>query len=361
MVGVRFETTRALDAIERRLATDPLRTGGVVDLAEAVRLADLDGGRPATLIRIGMVIDALSRRLGDSGVALYAVAERGLLSDTDLSSNERMVLRRWADDGLIELIPAGASTLSRVGEIAALTGQMVISRAPMHSHPGPVYVVVPEAGGAGLRPAPSAGPSPRPHPVTSRWWRCPSVGCTSFGGPNTPQSPPAMPSGAPVCPRHGERLIDAGPRPWTVPMAVRVSGVVRRRFVATAGRPVSVGRAPEEGIALAGFMGGDSARWVSRHHLTIDVRDGMLYATDVSTNGSAVLARTGGGQTTRRVTLNRCQPYAMGEWDEVELHAGLTVGRADRPPAAPPSGDDLDSVMVDAPTVAMRLPPEPGR
>ena len=37
------------DAIERRISTDPTAAGGVLDLTEVVRLADLDGGRPADI------------------------------------------------------------------------------------------------------------------------------------------------------------------------------------------------------------------------------------------------------------------------------------------------------------------------
>src|SRR6185437_7028305 len=106
-VWVRFETSRALDAIEQRLTTDPLSAGAVVDLTDAARSADLDGGRPAALLRLGQFVDALSRQLGDDGIGLYAVAERGAMSDTDFTSHERMVLRRWSDDGLIEVLPAG--------------------------------------------------------------------------------------------------------------------------------------------------------------------------------------------------------------------------------------------------------------
>src|SRR5207244_10338153 len=92
--AVRFGVSHVLDAIERRATTDPTAAGGVVDLTEIVRLADLDGGRPAHLLRLGLVIDALARHLSDGAVAMYPVAERALLSDTDRTEDERMVLRR---------------------------------------------------------------------------------------------------------------------------------------------------------------------------------------------------------------------------------------------------------------------------
>src|SRR2546423_15198038 len=93
---VRFHVSQTFDAIERRLTTDPLRAAAVLDLAEVVRLAELDGAgsRPANLLRLGLAVDALTRHLADDTAAVYPVTERVLLSDTDLTSNERMVVRR---------------------------------------------------------------------------------------------------------------------------------------------------------------------------------------------------------------------------------------------------------------------------
>src|SRR5262249_34397734 len=83
---VRFEVSKVLDAIEHRLALDPAIASGVLDLGEVVRLGDLDGGRPANLLRLGMLVDALGQRLGDSSATVYVVADRALLADTELSS-----------------------------------------------------------------------------------------------------------------------------------------------------------------------------------------------------------------------------------------------------------------------------------
>ena len=58
---MRFEVSKVLDAIEARLTTDPALARAVVDLSEIVRYADLDGGRPASSLRLGLVIDALGR------------------------------------------------------------------------------------------------------------------------------------------------------------------------------------------------------------------------------------------------------------------------------------------------------------
>ena len=73
---MRFEVSKVLDAIETRLTTDPALARAVVDLSETVRYADLDGGRPASLLRLGLVIDALGRYVAEENVPVYAVAPR---------------------------------------------------------------------------------------------------------------------------------------------------------------------------------------------------------------------------------------------------------------------------------------------
>src|SRR6266511_4746948 len=92
-------------------------------MAEVARFVELDGGRGINLLRIGMVIDALGRYLHDGGALLYPVAGRELLGDGELTSKERMVLGRWADDGLIEVTP---QVTDRVFEVAELAGLAVI-------------------------------------------------------------------------------------------------------------------------------------------------------------------------------------------------------------------------------------------
>ncbi|MBN1173172.1 MAG: FHA domain-containing protein, partial [Micromonosporaceae bacterium] len=121
---MRFTVTRVMDMIERRLTTDVTLAQAVVDLEEVVRYADLDGGRSVRLVRIGMVVDALGRYLIDAGAVLYPVAKRSLLSEAEFTSKERMVLGRWADDGVIEVI---AEVADRVAEVADFTGLPVIT------------------------------------------------------------------------------------------------------------------------------------------------------------------------------------------------------------------------------------------
>jgi hypothetical protein len=347
-VRVRFEVTRALDAIERRIFTDPLRTGGIVDVAEIIRLVDLDGGKPISLMRLGMVIDGLAKLFGDGGAALYPVAGRSLLSDAELTSNERMVLRRWSDDGLLEILPQGVPTMARAAEISGLTAQPVVTRSQLRG-----YVLRPaaEGGGAMLLPA-GPGPSspPNSHPAMSRLWRCAVPDCPSFGRPGVSQSPPQLAQGGvPTCPRHGERLTDAGARPPVVMLVARVDGLVRHRFGVIAGSPVIVGRNPDErgGVVLGPYLDERAAGWISRKHLRLELHGDGIYATDLSTNGTVAVA----GSTRNR--LPQGQPYRLGDRESLELHDGVEItryGAVAAPGAAP------RSVMTEAPTVAIRLP-----
>ena len=150
--GMRFEISKVLDAIEGRVCTDPSLARAVVDLAEVIRWQNLDGGRPASLLRLGMVIDALSRQIGEDSVPVYAIVHRALLSDADLTSNERMVVRRWADDGLVEVLDQPGD---RMLEVADLLGLPVLTRARLDGVVGR-YPWIGQAGRV-LAPVPGAG------------------------------------------------------------------------------------------------------------------------------------------------------------------------------------------------------------
>lgn len=337
------------------MRTDPLLTGAIVDVAEAMRIPGSDG-RLANLLRLGLVIDALSRHLADESVAIYAVGSRSVLADTDLTSNERMALRRWSDDGMIEILPAGTDALSRVCEVAWSVGQPVITARSLPGFPGARLVPAPASGSVMLASAGSKSPQQRSQPV-SRQWHCPVPGCPSFP-PSGPQSPPQNSgTGIAVCPRHLERLVDAGPRPMTVPIALRIDGLAKYRFGLSAGAPLVVGRAPDGpgAVVLGSYLAQHIVTRVSRSHLRLELRDGVIIVTDISTNGSLLNARPDRGAAPRVEAMTRGKPVALGEWDAVELAEGAEIGRADRG-AGGAAGDQASSVMQDAPTVAIRLP-----
>ncbi|MET8118658.1 FHA domain-containing protein [Micromonospora sp. NPDC005189] len=382
---MRFEISKVLDAIEGRVCTDPLLARAVLDLAEVIRYQDLDGGRPASLLRLGMVIDALSRELEEDSVQVYAVVHRALLSDADLTSNERMVVRRWADDGLVEVLDNPGD---RMLEVADLLGLPVLSRVRFDGlrgrfpwlveQAGRVLAPVPGAGGpvfiahVGGGHSPVAGKrSQTGAKLLARQWHCPESGCALFGSgggggafadlapaaERSPagQPPPALRNGVPTCPRHGVRLGDAGPRPRTEVLAVRVGGLVRRRFVVSEERPVVAGRAPEQdgGIMLGQWLNDEARRWISRGHVRFELRVGEVIVTDVSTNGSGIRP-AGSMAESDRVPLAPQQSRVLGENDMVELYPGVQIGRAEELPAGAPFTPT--SVMAEAPTMAMRLP-----
>ncbi|BFU42590.1 FHA domain-containing protein [Krasilnikovia sp. MM14-A1004] len=376
---MRFEVSKVLDAIEARLTTDPALARAVVDLSEVVRYADLDGGRPASMLRLGLVIDALGRHVAEENVPVYAVVPRSLLSDADLTSNERMVVRRWADDGVVEVVP---QLDDRVLEVAELLGLPVLTRSRAEQfrgqrawvdEPGRLLAAVPGAGGpvlvarVGRGEVPPVGePSPMGAKLLARVWRCPESNCSSFGAAvdsDSPfadmrtftspvaQPPPTLRAGAPTCPRHGTRLTDAGPRPAVELLSVRIDGVIRQRFVVAEDQPVVVGRAPENGIMLGQWLTEDARKWISRGHVRLALSGGELTVRDISTNGTGI--RPGGStDDDERITLARDETRTLGPTDLVELYAGVHVGRAKMWSTGGVS--QPASVMAEAPTMAIR-------
>jgi hypothetical protein len=378
---VRFEVSKVLDAIEARLTTDPALARAVVDLSEVVRYADLDAGRPASMLRLGLVIDALGRHVAEENVPVYAVVPRSLLSDGDLTSNERMVVRRWADDGVVEVVEQLGD---RVLEVAELLGLPVLTRSraeqfrdarPWVDEPGRLLAAVPGAGGpvlvarVGRGEVPAVGdPSPMGAKLLARVWRCPESNCSSFGAAadsDSPfadmrrftspvaQPPPTLKSGVPTCPRHGTKLTDAGPRPAVEALSVRIDGVIRQRFVVSVGKPVVVGRAPEggDGVMLGQWLTDDARKWISRGHAKFDLDGTELTVQDVSTNGTGIRP-AGSADDDERVMLARDEIRKLAPTDVVELYAGVNVGRARM--WATGGVSQPASVMSDAPTMAIR-------
>lgn len=378
---MRFEVSKVLDAIEGSLSTDPALARAVVDLAEVVRYADLDGGRPANVLRLGLAVDALGRLVAEENAPVYVVAPRPLLSDADLTSNERMVVRRWADDGLVEVVPVNSE--ERALEVAELLGLPVLTRSrcdayrdryPWAGEPGRLWAPVAGNGGPVLVPQVGKAALPGTSEYSStgarllaRIWRCPETTCASYGDAGdsdspfadmrrytnpVAQPPPSLRTGAPTCPRHETRLKDAGARPEVEVLSVRIGGVVRRRFVVAAGAPVMVGRAPEGGgIMLGQWLTDDARKWISRSHVRFELRGGDLVAQDVSTNGTGL--RPGGSMDDDdRLSMAREESKVLADADVVELYGGVLVGRS----RMWTSGGNVDphSVMADAPTISIR-------
>jgi hypothetical protein len=345
---MRFAVSSTLDAIEARLTLDPALARGVVDLAEVVRLVSLDSdlARPASLLRLGHLVDAFARYVGEDGVPVFAVVARSVLSDLDLTSNERMVVRRWADDGRVEVLDEPGD---RVLEVAELIGVPALTRRSFDElsdrYPWlPNGLLVPEP--AGLTPRGNAMPGLAGTRAPTRLWRCSGPECAEFGAPTGGQPPPRLKAGAPTCPRHGIRLVDAGPRPAARVLVARIDGVVRGRLVVREGEPVLVGRSPETGFALVNWLSEEAIRWVSRSHLRVELRGDALVVVDTSTNGTTVHTRGG------PVRLAAGQAYGLGADDVVELYHQIELSR----PGRLRGGTVQGSVMAEAPTIAMRRP-----
>jgi pSer/pThr/pTyr-binding forkhead associated (FHA) protein len=363
---MRFDVTQVMDAIERHLTTEAALAQAVVDLGQVAWFDALDGGRPVNLLRMGLLVDALSRHLGEDAIMVYPVAGRELLTDADLTSKERMVLGRWAGDGMIEVVPGVGD---RVPEVADITGLPVVTRDGypglegrypwLRGQPERVLRFAPADGGPrifGGQPVPAQPDGPGAT-LLARVWRCPRRDCPSFGERrgNT-QSVPRMRSGVPMCPRHDEPLMNAGPKPPSMTLALMVDGTVRERFVVRVGRPVTVGRSPDDpaGLMIGSHLSGDAAAMISRNHVRIDLHNDVLMVTDLSTNGTVIRSRSGPFSPSEEVHLSGGAPFPLKPWDTIELHEGVVVSRADRHLTRSAGGPG--SVMGDAPTISMRPP-----
>ncbi len=351
---MRFSISATLDAIESRLSLDPALAQAVVDVTDVVRLVALDGdtGRPARLPRLGHVIDALARHRGENGVVVYPVAARSLLSDQDLSANERMVARRWVDDGLVDMLTEPGD---RVLEVAQALSVPVVGGRGLERYadrypwvaaallsPGPSGLV-----GRGEPPA-----VPGASRLLGRLWQCRQAACVGFGRPRGDQRPPRLVGGVPTCPVHDGRLADAGPRPSARVLVVSVDGAVRSRFVVREGAPVVVGRAPDpppgtRAVTLAPWLGATAMRWVSRTHVRLELRGDTLAVVDLSTHGTRVRAAAG------TVRLVPGRPHPVAAEDVVELSDGVLVAP---PGARVPGAAAPASIMSEAPTVSIRRP-----
>lgn len=443
---MRFEISRVMDRIESRLTTDIALAQAVVDLSEVARFAGLDGGRQVNLLRVGMAVDALSRYLLDAGAMLYGIAGRELLSESEFTSKERMVLGRWLDEGRIEVVPKVGD---RAVEVADLTGVPLIAvhryeehveRFPwLRDNPERLLRLRVRAGSAALAPAdaPDVELDEEPKPVVgtaaveaedgessaasgcsdaepavkrpessgraypetfathgaqrishtmlmrrritradpsvlgvsllAREWRCEEPDCPSFGERRRIGQPvPRMRDGIASCPRHEEPLRDVGARPAAYPVSIVVDDLPRRRFVVREGTPVRVGIAePADGteadanadreprVSVAEWAHASARAWIGPAHVRLEALDGKLVVTDVSTTGTVIWQRSGPADVGETTSLYRSS-YPLGEWDSVELYTGIELVPGDGRLATAVGRVEPLSVLVDAPTAAMR-------
>ena len=269
-----------------------------------------------------------------------------------------MVVRRWADDGLVEVLDNPGD---RMLEVADLLGLPVLSRARFDGlrgrfpwlveQPGRVVAPVPGAGGpvfiahvGGGHPPVAGKRSPTGAKLLARQWRCPEPGCALFGGGGggrrvrrpgrgaiaapAAQPPPTLRDGVPTCPRHGVRL--GTPARARVPRCspCASAALVRRGSCSPrSSRSWPVAR-PEQGggIVLGQWLNDEARRWISRGHVRFELRVGEVIVTDVSTNGSGIRP-AGSMAESDRIPLAPQQSRVLGD----DRHGGAVPGGADRP------------------------------
>jgi hypothetical protein len=415
---VRFEVSRVLDTIEQRLTTDVTLAQAVVDLADVARFQELDSGKGISLMRIGMVLDAFAQYLMDGHAMLYPVVGRELLSDAGFTSKERMVLGRWIDDGRIEATPMTGDRVVEIADFTGMPiiacrdyrqfaerfgwvtteserllrlsprlGKAVLTpwvdgipapaegtgraratfAAPGRSTPPEgadqrVFASRPRQAQTRVSTRaiePAAKPSPMGTTMMARLWRCSDPECPSFSDFRRIGQPvPRMLKGVPACPRHGEPLKDAGARPTEYPVAVVIDDVVRLRFPVTGARPVTVGRSLEdpEDISLDLWLHEAAANWISGRHARLDIVDGALRITDHGENGMLLWTRKEAGGAAESTRLYPGRSAILGPHDSVELYTGVELVPGNRRVVGggPVLASEVRSVLVDAPTVALR-------
>ncbi len=349
--------------MQRHLALDIDRVEAIVDVANIVRERSGEDGRPADLARLSAVVGALADRLRDNDVLVYGLVDASLLTDRSLTPDERGELAAWAAEHRIEVVPDADP---RILELAELLSIPVVSndrfldfyrthtwipgsrgRFLTHHHdPGgrvrvrPRVMDVPEEWRLSRKEEESLLKSARLYEretgrgrtdILTRRWLCPAEGCTWFGRKQTRnvRPVPVRKGSDVVCPDHGLRLRDAGPRPACVQMKVVVDGRVRSRFLVDEGQEVLVGRAPSgpRVCRLEPWLDAATAAWTSRTHLSLrlDARGGLV-VRDRSTNGTRVRDTRPDG----RVEWLRGTSRTLRPRDVVVVHERVVLERSGR-------------------------------
>jgi hypothetical protein len=133
--------------------------------------------------------------------------------------------------------------------------------------------------------------------------------------------------------------------------------VVRRRFPVTATRSVHVGRDLDdpEDVTLALWLHEAAADWISGRHAELEIVGTALTVTAVGENGVVIWKRSVAGEAGETVRLAEGQTYTLNPYDSIELYTGIELVPGNRRVmGGPVAASDVRSVLVDAPTVALR-------
>lgn len=343
---------------ESRLTLDASAAEYVIDVANVVREPALGGDRAADLSRFEALLDALAEFAHDPAVQVYPITDRSLLTDGRLTPEERERLAGWYRDRLLEVLPRADDRILELADTLEL--QVVSADNFLDFHRA--YPWIPGDRDHFLRPL--LGPDgalvvrPRIMPVPPEWqisrkeeegllleagvlrrwapsahrdvlsrdWRCPQADCPLFGAGEHPGTALPRRRGKRVlCPTHGLPLSDAGPRPRRAQMKVVMDGMVRGRFMVTAGEPLAVGRAPAGGgVALGAWIDDKAVDSVSRTHVLLEYDGtGLTVVDERSANGTRVRRRRPTGD--ELLPLFHGTRWQLRRGDAIVLHERLEL------------------------------------
>ncbi|MER8186078.1 FHA domain-containing protein [Kitasatospora sp. NPDC094015] len=366
----------ALRRTERHLRGEAGRADYLVDLSNVVRDTALGGSTPRSLDRLRQVLRALRELTGDREVTVHAIADESLLNpryDHEFPDPAQApLLREWRDRGLIAALGTADPDLL---DHAQVFGTPVISSDLFKGHRGAhpwiqgdrEHFLGPERSGGRVRLATrdmrhfadqvvsregerdalrarnllDFRGRPRSD-VLERSWHCPRPAC---------HPGPAIRGGKVVCRSHGTLLTDAGPRRPRVQLKILVDGVCRawENVTEHEGREFVLGRGNLGRIEQC-HLTEHRLLTISRHHLLIVPRRGVLEVLDTSRARSRVRTLRPGGEPgpwkalphrTGDIAGGTSRPRwrAFGPDDEIELVAGVVLRRSgQRWPGERPEG-----------------------
>ena len=95
--------------------------------------------------------------------------------------------------------------------------------------------------------------------------------------------------------------------------------------------------------------------WIAERHDKLDIVDGALTVTDLGENGTVVWHRAGPGTAGESTRLYQGQSRTLTTHDSIELYTGIELVPGNRRVVGGPvPAPEVRSVLVDAPTVALR-------
>ena len=324
----------------------------LLDMSNVVRNTRLGGRGPADLVRLELVGEALADLYGAAEVAMFAVADSSLLTQSGLflDPHQRRTLRDWAEEGLILVVGKADVPLLQIAEE---TGLPIITadRFGGHRREFPWLdgsddaVLEPQAdrhGGVSLQHVTlthktvwemsvseerdllvQQGLSRRVE-VLGRYWSCPQPRCPRHDPKNSSIVLLPRASGDRlVCDQHGLDMIDMGPKPRVAALKIMLDGKERHRFTVTQDEPVVVGRSAGP-VDLSEFVDETILSGVSRAHLRLDLDSNRLTITDTSRNGTLLILQDGTRLDLRKAT----RPFTVG--DRAQIHPSLEIIRSGR-------------------------------